>query len=793
MIGKTAIIGALTLLFPLSMRAHGDQLRFDSAEQWARWKAPHGLVHTEDGRLRLAKFRKRINAVEDAHLFAHATQQRGQVNGGIWAVGSNRESAANAIDGDPTTYWQPDPQAQLEDWSLDIDLGRAVLAEAIVLTFPDIELARPFEQFTLYISTGARIKATEDIFSFTPAYRTTRPNRQTSIVIPLEYTGTDSTMLLDSELSEDRRIGTQKYRVIQYISLTADGKNEGAALAEIEVLTAGDNISIGTLQRGKFANGTVVGTPENLFDADLNTFCLVTSGHEGEAGANASWESSGTWWSVDLGATFFVDDLFLYYQNRGEGVSSFIWFYGNSGPGHRVLYSADRGTGNSATPTDQALDFDELVTHLNPRNDGLFQIRYIFATRKMRHLFWHGTTPLDWQESRSLEMMLFSPGYPAEVTMRSDFIDLGTERGDGYPKVIKSLHWDADIPPGTQLQLRSRSGNQLRQLLTFYDKKHDEVTETKYNSLPNVLKGAIDTTLIVGEDWDDWSNVYQVSGESFLSKSPRRYVQLELILSTDDPDVAVEVEALSIHFEDALLQSARGHILPRNARPNEDTHFTYTLLTHSDERDAGFDRLRFALPAASSDVEVRVGGQPVELSRLDQRGDSLLIDLPTVVLGDSVEVDFTTRVVQNATVFGLDLGYSAHPGLWQSVEPVERRANIVMLPELVDSSELIGDLALSSPVLTPNGDGINDALSIRFVPFKWEATERTAQACVFDLAGRLIAELAAPHIDGAAHVFTWSGHAANGARVPPGSYVLRIDLAADSGRDTALRSVAVAY
>ena len=34
--------------------------------------------------------------------------------------------------------------------------------------------------------------------------------------------------------------------------------------------------------------------------------------------------------------------------------------------------------------------------------------------------------------------MLFSPGHPAEIVMRSGFIDLGTAAGDGRPKVISS-------------------------------------------------------------------------------------------------------------------------------------------------------------------------------------------------------------------------------------------------------------------------------------------------------------------------------------------------------------------
>ena len=93
-------------------------------------------------------------------------------------------------------------------------------------------------------------------------------------------------------------------------------------------------------------------------------------------------------------------------------------------------------------------------------------------------------------------------------------------------------------------------------------------------------------------------------------------------------------------------------------------------------------------------------------------GDSLFVELPRAVLADSVQVSFTTRVLQNATVFVLDLGASDRPGLWQSVEPAERRSNLVMLPDLPGGS-LIGDLSFSTPVLTPNGDGINDEVEVR--------------------------------------------------------------------------------
>ena len=90
--------------------------------------------------------------------------------------------------------------------------------------------------------------------------------------------------------------------------------------------------------------------------------------------------------------------------------------------------------------------------------------------------------------------------------------------------------------------------------------------------------------------------------------------------------------------------------------------------------------------------------------------------------------------MRNATLFALDLGSSEYPGLWQSVEPAARRANIVMLPELTNSSQLIDDFFISSPTLTPNGDGINDRLEVRFVVLKAEGREPRVE--VFDLAGR---------------------------------------------------------
>jgi hypothetical protein len=769
----------------VSDRASGERLTFQGAAAWQTWKAPPGLTEVgAEGQLRLVKFRKDINAVEDAHRFSYESKSRGEVVGGIWEANSNPADAQHIIDGDLQTYWQPDPLDALEDWAIEIDLARSVLASEIRLSFPDREGARPFRQFTVYASTGTRISVQEDLVMLEPIFRTTRPNDLAEIVIPLRFASGDSVLVLDENLEVDP-LTKNNYRVVQRIRIEVEERSADAALAEIEVRAIGDNISIGTLQRGSFVNGVNSVDPQNLFDANMNTNNLIGSSY-----GSLGWKDGGVWFGVDLGATFFVDEFFLYSFRPDEGLVGYS--INGTGPGYTVLYSDGGQALGSGLPVPDAFDYSELFTHVNPNADRLLYIRYLFKPRKMRYFFWHGIRDTGWGIVKWGEFMLFSPGHPAEVVLSSDFIDLGAEAGDGRPRVIKALHWDAEVAAGARLQLRSRSGNTLSPFYTFYDRKGDEVSESKWNSSPSVLRGPIDTALVVGEDWGDWSNVYQASGEVFQSESPRRFVLLEMILSTDDPQVAAQVNSLSIEYEDAFLQGALGRIEPRQVQPNIDTRFTYTLWPQAEAGDSGFDLLRFTVPAGvqTGDVELRVGGRVVQPASVELLGDSLLVALPAIVTGDSVQVNFTTRVLHHATVFPLDIGISGRPGLWQSVEPALRRSNVVLLPDLVLSDRLIGSLEISSPVLTPNGDGINDVLDMSFVVFKLMGDQ--PHLSLYDLAGRRVVELEAT-MDGSARRFSWTGRDEAGKLVQPGVYLYRLDLGADVGEDTRTGAISVAY
>ncbi|MYK41173.1 MAG: hypothetical protein F4049_13255 [Gemmatimonadetes bacterium] len=783
----------LLILVLCSATALGaDALRFADVDAWSTWDMPYGLVEFGDaGQLQLVKYRKDINAVANAPLFTHGTRSRGEaVAGGIWKAGSNPGAAEQTIDGDPATFWQAAPNDALDDWFVQVDLGRAVLAKEIRLTFPDKEGARPFRQFSVFTATGITSDPLNDVFIYRPVYFTTRPNEATSIAVPLAFDLLDTAQVVDRNLDIEPA-DIANFRLVQYINFTVEDFDPEGALAEIEVVAVGDNVSLGTLNRGTVLDGLTARGNEGILDADMNTGnAIIPTAYEGRV---RSWQEQGTWFYIDLGATFWLDELFIYVVRPREGTVGSL-----AGPprGFKFLHSDGTRLTNSELPTPEAFDFATLIDQpdLAIGQDyggrGVRYLRYAFAPRQIRYLFWHPHTTQGWA-SRWYEMMLFSPGHPAQVVLRSPFINLGEAAGDGRPKVISNLSWDADLPSGTRIELRSRSGNTQGAVYTFHNKIGEVITEEKWLSSPKVLRGPVDTTVVVSEDWDEWSEEYSFSGEAFKSQSPRRFVQLEMILSTDDSQVAPEVSALSIEYEDALLWGVRGRIEPRNAQPNEDTRFTYSVLPASNPEDLGFDLMRFDLPTVASDIDVQIGGATVEPSFVDIHTDSLHIGLPFSVTSDSVQISFTTRVVQNATLFGLDLGSSVHPDLWQSVEAETRRANIVMLPALADATQLIDELSLSSPVLTPNGDGANDEVQIRFVAFK--VTGQTPRVFIYDLAGRPVSELPPPTVQGAAYVFSWTGRDAAGNLVRPGAYLYRIDLGADAGGDTTLRTVAVAY
>ena len=176
--------------------------------------------------------------------------------------------------------------------------------------------------------------------------------------------------------------------------------------------------------------------------------------------------------------------------------------------------------------------------------------------------------------------------------------------------MIKSLRWEADLPPGARIQARTRSGNELQENFRYFRKDGNEVTAEQYDQMPKQLRGETQSTIGIGEDWSEWSNFYQRSGEQFLSPSPRRFVQVQLILSSDRPTTAPTVRALEIEFTDAFLAGVTGEVLPRTAEAGVPQLFSFHITPEFASRNPGFNRLLLQTPSPADPDEIvlTIGG-----------------------------------------------------------------------------------------------------------------------------------------------------------------------------------------
>jgi len=89
--------------------------------------------------------------------------------------------------------------------------------------------------------------------------------------------------------------------------------------------------------------------------------------------------------------------------------------------------------------------------------------------------------------------------------------------------------------------------------------------------------------------------------------------------------------------------------------------------------------------------------------------------------------------------------------------------------------DLLVDVAVVPHPFTPNGDGVNDLLRFSY-KLREVVVDRPISVRIYDLAGRMVAELPPrPSRSGEFHQ-AWDGRDAAGRRVPPGTYLYKLVL-----------------
>ena len=377
--------------------------------------------------------------------------------------------------------------------------------------------------------------------------------------------------------------------------------------------------------------------------------------------------------------------------------------------------------------------------------------------------------------------------------------------------------------------------------------------------------------------WSPWSESYLptngVNEATITSPNPRKFVQVRVNISSENPFKTARIRELRIELAPPLALELAGELalvsddgeakgltnldvlpadytLPRDINPLTPQQFSYFIRAAApDPTDAtvrdGFDEVLVVTPRAARLTGIRLGQVEVTetaslldpdqmrtsavttrfdrafaegdgilraedgsvLERIATGEDSIWVRFPFSLNADLpaeahalIEVQFESQSFREGIEFTSFVRASnSDEGVFQRVDTDARDAT-----ELVDSSttrvslmallgSLIQDVVLT-PVLTPNGDGINDELLVHFALLK-VLEERPLGVAFYDLSGRLVGRGQSATEGGKVgdQTFTWDGRDLDGQVVSPGIYLCQIEVEADDKDNQLVRLVHVAY
>jgi len=850
--GAQALVVAWALLvFPLQQAwpqqlgyvIRGNQVLVNDARQWKVWQGAASILDISDAddTVRPLFMRKNINAAHNARLFS-ATGA-----GGV-TVGSNSRAAGNVIDAEPTA-WGPDPDSPLQDWWVELNLGRLVVVKKIVVRFAEEGEGDPFLQFKVLgwrqppprsasgyyldepgtkvpnfreIGRTEKPNKTQRVFEFAPS-----PSEGSDLLFrgdPLERiliiaTSTDSTKAEEilpaegltaaerhAQLPVGARGAIDYYRKEQSGRVTLISQEEYEVIdparqgpiryyrreipkiAEIEVITEGDNINIGVVERGGQVTIETNGGVNNIGAS-------VTDGNYATGASHSIFGYRDYNYFEDLGTLFWIDTMHF----LTDGASPLNELFVDISDGTLAPDGSIKWTRVAQSTTRDALGHT---------SSGGLRYRQIQIDRtKVRFIRSPHQNPLSSLSYIGFnEVMLYGEGFVPEVTLTSDLIQFDN------PKNLITIEWEADRPSGTHVQLQTRTGNQLEEEKIFYDSSGKVKTERSYKRLPSSKKGEIVSTFRPGSDWSTWSLPYTQSGEAVKSPSPRQYMEMRAVLITDRFEEAPTLRSITLNMADPVATQLLGEVYPNRVEtvgaPQE---FSYFIKPDFDNTlSPGFDEIRVEATAGTSMelVEVRTGSTADfenkqtqsfglgDLTIMDTAADTLSLRLnEKVATGtDLVEVRFRATIFSNSASFRTLVQDSAKPGFWQRVDegdPTELFNSQVVTVLALNGSEIIRDFNLESRVVTPNGDGVNDEMVFNFGVNRVGA-ERAVKLTIYDLSGLEVGQVVERRVDPRGdYALHWGGNDPLGNRLPPGIYLARVevDVDSDSADNTSIERV----
>lgn len=638
-------------------RIVGSQVVVEGRSHWENWKIPVNLAHVDSmGRVAPRTFRttyeifsdttfKRPLEIfsKDARIASIDSTVRRNAQGellldtqenpifdyvvrpGVSRVGSNPQLAANIFDGDPTTYWEPNPNDPISQWWIEVDLARVVPLERLRLQFVDEELGDPFLKFILLMSelqTPRQFEEGNLRFSRFVPFESSNTDQRVFVFqsgsvssdlppadapiegkrlsgsgvaagvstpggasvtnfidndVNAEWTGrkteTIRIVITDSRHGRAEQITEAQWQALPlgergdvvYFVKDVIGREEPVAesiyqglepdrqgrrdyyrrerprLAEVDAWAWGDNLSLGLAQDGGSISHTFSNaSPIAAFDGDGATRYKHAARDPEKPDDNILVvDLGGSIWLTQI--RYFASGMRGYLMRGSSGVrdaqGELLWQAVSPPEREKNVDNGFFTTINDVVENPIKLRFLELTTFVNGNVDNV---------GASIDNFWPWIT----------EVQIFSEGPAAEVVAESDLIEMGGNFNLG------AIEWTADTPPGTEVEIRTRTGNQLFQIVRYFKNSGESQTEAEYSKLPGFLKGATDTTLALGPDWSSWSQKYSESGNRVTSPGLRRFMQIQARLISNNRNAAPALQRITVQLHEPVAQDLRAELWP---------------------------------------------------------------------------------------------------------------------------------------------------------------------------------------------------------------------------------------
>lgn len=380
------------------------------------------------------------------------------------------------------------------------------------------------------------------------------------------------------------------------------------------------------------------------------------------------------------------------------------------------------------------------------------------------------------------------------------------DRDTGSVEEVSSSEYNADLPRRALFRQDPNTKEVLEELTRV---EYIELPAEEQGPVRDFVKGDIRED---GENWSPWSTPLEidVSGTLVLPvdlPSPREFFQFR-VLFNGDADAAMRINTLGLEIAPALVSRAVGEVaLASNLNPVDgvlavaggvDTSFVYDIRADFAQAGlAGFRGIKLAAfpPPVFAGLQMGDPLTAVDDIVVEETADGFNVFFAPVdqASNQPLRLEFKLRLLEhNTPVNAWLLGAEDVPPHPISVGDASADIGTGTINIYTLNTRPTVEAQLSTRVITPNGDGINESVEIAFVLAQF-AGDIEVDIDVFDLSGRLLRSLAAEMRSAGSYNEVWDGRAGSGDVVPPGTYICRLRFKADAETIEIAKIIGVAY